>query len=513
MKWFIFLCSISSLSFAELTALDDQRLSEIDGEGLGIVLEDFVFDVDDAVTTLSGIDDSEGDPIEVKWTEFYVMGNGSNKGSVETVGQIGTLAHPITLRALDYLDVPSAPDGVAILQLAGPDYTGDALNNTEQYALWKNYMPCQWGEAGCNDTNASLANINSEISALGSERTNIQNSYADFSVLRSGIDTDLAVVEVRQADLDQKIVAAAPYKDAQQIAAVDMQSKWGLAGEPGNLGEKVWCIVWWCTSGARGSYNDSVDTFEDRNDDLAPYNTAIYSAQQDLGEAWNETRDGKTLLARLGDYERYEVLCGKISGNDRSCDSGLIIARGENKDDITLVIAGMNNGDSRRGGLDIGSKFEFQVYDATKGSYRTDYLDFDMTGVTADGSFLRLWSQDDNLNGELQIKLYAETLDISTCGIGVCTDAATIFAKDVFLNVALGYGKHQPLQFSVTPDGQFQIELPKITKQAVDEGFYLNAPKTDILVGNLNLGGNNDLGGITVRGLSNNYLKVTSHDL
>ena len=36
---------------ADLVALDDAVLSNATGEGLGIVLEDFVFNVDDAVTT------------------------------------------------------------------------------------------------------------------------------------------------------------------------------------------------------------------------------------------------------------------------------------------------------------------------------------------------------------------------------------------------------------------------------------------------------------------------------
>ena len=135
-----FLVIAPTFANADLVALDDAVLSNATGEGLGIVLEDFVFNVDDAVTTVTGIKSSSSDggitdgrDVTVDWTEFYVMGEGSQNGTVETPGQIGSLAHPWVLETLPGSAFASIGDDIALLQLRSGEYTY-ALENTDTYA-------------------------------------------------------------------------------------------------------------------------------------------------------------------------------------------------------------------------------------------------------------------------------------------------------------------------------------------------------------------------------------------
>lgn len=491
---------------AELEMLGDDAMSQVQGAGLGLVLEDFVFNVDDATTRLTGIDDSQGNSIVVDWTELYIMGSGSNNGTIETAGQIGSLAHPITLKALDYTEVPGAPENVAILEFAGPNYAGDTLNDTSKYGLWSLYQGCLWGDVNCNDETIAASNISTEITVLTAEQSSLESKYSNFNLLKTGIDSDLVAVQNAEDNLVVKVADA-------ETARLTMVTAWDNAGQPGTLGQEKDCGAFgWGCDAADDSYNNTAAAYQTEVGEMQ-------DAQRQVGEAWQVNNNGVKLVDRLTDFERYELICGgDVAADDRACVSGIIESRRESKASILLVAGELQAGGSRRDGLDIGSKFSFEVYDSDTGGYRTDYLDFDLTGVTADGSYLRLWSENDKLDGELNIVLYADTLNISTCGISNCTnqaqkDASTIFGKNVYLKLALGYGEVQPLSFTVTSDGQFELELSEITYEAVQNGFYMNAPKSNLFVGNINLGGNQDLGSLQVKGLSANYLRVRSHDL
>jgi len=239
-------------------------------------------------------------------------------------------------------------------------------------------------------------------------------------------------------------------------------------------------------------------------------------AQRELARRWNEVKwNNVSLKERLTDLEQYESLCGDVGSTGGGCSDGAIVIRQAQRSKVVDVALGIGSGLTRRGGIDIGSKFEFDVYDSTTGSTRTDYLDIDLSGVTLDGSYIRLWGSNGDLDGEINLKLFADSLSIATCGPACSAaqvQASTLTGTNVFLNLALGYGKAQPLKFSVTPDGQFEAELPKLT-YSNHQDFYQNAPKTSVFIGNVNLGGNNDLGGLTIDGMQFNYLKVNSHDL
>lgn len=218
--------------------------------------------------------------------------------------------------------------------------------------------------------------------------------------------------------------------------------------------------------------------------------------------------------------------------------------------------AGLNCSSDPSGRADLGMRFDFSV-----GGGRKDILDFDLAQMIMDGSYLRLWGDNDRqqLVGEALINIFAKSLDISACtapeASANCTAAAragTLYLTNAYANIALGYGKSQPLQFDVNSNGQFVLELSNPVNpagtaaqrnvQAAD--FYANTPRTNLVLDNMNIGfgrppangfanmpgaalnssGRAVVGGggmswgynfgrNEISGLSFNYLKVTSRDL
>ncbi|MBH9358034.1 hypothetical protein I5K75_30675, partial [Pseudomonas aeruginosa] len=79
---------------AEMTALDDEQLSDVQGAGIGFVLDSAMVDGNKATIAINGVTNTatgQNVPITVK--ELYVAATGSNKGS--------TLA-PVTLGRLNF---------------------------------------------------------------------------------------------------------------------------------------------------------------------------------------------------------------------------------------------------------------------------------------------------------------------------------------------------------------------------------------------------------------------------
>lgn len=139
--------SVGTHVFAELQALDDAEMSVQSGAGLGFALQDFVFNTDDASLAVTGIEDGGGNEVGIKWDEFYIMGEGSENGTVEKPIDIGSYLNPWVIRSVrgssdwsgdpaDYYtgDAPAIGDDVAALQILTDVYTS-AAQNTRQYVL------------------------------------------------------------------------------------------------------------------------------------------------------------------------------------------------------------------------------------------------------------------------------------------------------------------------------------------------------------------------------------------
>src|SRR5690606_20779675 len=128
---------LSSLAHAELKALDDEQLSEVQGAGFGFVLENVLFDATQATITVNDITNATGQNVPISVREFYLGATGSNKGAVLNPVTIGRLDHPFALnlakgedmRTLrdDGVWVQTTPGNVTVLELTFPErLTGSA---------------------------------------------------------------------------------------------------------------------------------------------------------------------------------------------------------------------------------------------------------------------------------------------------------------------------------------------------------------------------------------------------
>lgn len=346
------LLGISGLAQAELRALDDQSLSDVEGAGIGFVLEQVLLDMSQATTTINDITNGSGQNVPIQVKEFYLGATGSNKGAQLNPVTIGRLSYPFTL------------------QLA----KGEDLRSRRDDGQW------------------------------------VQTTPSGVAVLGLGFPIQL--------------------------------SSGGSA-----------CVAGFSEAGSICS-----------------------------------TRPAEK--------------------------------------------------------VDLGIRYDFQVNPG-----RTDILNFDISELVMDGSYLRLWGDNNRaqLVGEARLNIYAKTFELMSCASGTanCSSAAeqaarTIYLTNAYATVALGYGKSQPLLFDVTSNGQFTLELSNpvrdpgnpgaavntssgIGKQRADD-FYANAPRTNLVIGNLNAGGTRPAAGVNptggynfgrneIRGVSFNYLKVTSYDL
>lgn len=114
---------------AEMSSLSDQDLSEVDGAGVGFILDDFVFShghdtTDNKVFRISGLTNSVGDPVVVNVNQLYIARTGSNYGAVLDPVNLGRLTNPFEIDLLDGDDI--GLDGEAVLQIAAPSKV-DAL--------------------------------------------------------------------------------------------------------------------------------------------------------------------------------------------------------------------------------------------------------------------------------------------------------------------------------------------------------------------------------------------------
>ncbi len=108
---------------AELASLSDNELSSVDGAGIGMVFEDFVFN---AVTDssngqsfkISGIKSTSGEDVDITVSQLYIANAGSNYGETLNPVNLGRLVNPYEIELLDGNDI--GLDDKAILQFAAP---------------------------------------------------------------------------------------------------------------------------------------------------------------------------------------------------------------------------------------------------------------------------------------------------------------------------------------------------------------------------------------------------------
>ncbi len=120
----VFLVALGATqAVAELQSLSETELSEVDGTGIGLVLEDFKFahgtDVENGrIFKIGGLKSTDGRDVEVVVNKLYIAGSGSNYG--ETLGPVnlGRLLNPFSIDVVDGNTV-GVPDK-AVLEVAAP---------------------------------------------------------------------------------------------------------------------------------------------------------------------------------------------------------------------------------------------------------------------------------------------------------------------------------------------------------------------------------------------------------
>lgn len=113
---------------AELQDLTEQELSEIDGEGIGVVLEDFKFshgtDAPDSagnqarIFRIGGLKSTDGRDVEVVVNHLYISGTGSNYGQNLSPVNLGRLLNPYRIDVVDGNDIGITDK--AVLEFAAP---------------------------------------------------------------------------------------------------------------------------------------------------------------------------------------------------------------------------------------------------------------------------------------------------------------------------------------------------------------------------------------------------------
>lgn len=177
----------SSLS-AELRSLSDNDLSEVDGQGIGFVVDDFVFShghdvANDKVFRITGVTNKNGDPVTINVNQMYVARSGSNYGSTLEGVNLGRLDNPYEIDLIDGDTIGLA--GEAVLELSAPRKVAmadgyDCLNPSA--AL---------GSGTCSSRPSSASWINGERPDIGLEleiNEGLDSSNLNFNVSSAVFD-------------------------------------------------------------------------------------------------------------------------------------------------------------------------------------------------------------------------------------------------------------------------------------------------------------------------------------
>lgn len=115
---------VSPLANAEMQSLSDNDLSDVSGQGIGLVLDDFVFShghapSDGKTFRITGLTNEAGDAVTVNVNQLYIARSGSNYGAVLDGVNLGRLDNPYEIELLDGGTI--GLDGEAVLQMKAPE--------------------------------------------------------------------------------------------------------------------------------------------------------------------------------------------------------------------------------------------------------------------------------------------------------------------------------------------------------------------------------------------------------
>ena len=94
-----------------MEALDDRELGEISGAGVGFFLDNFYYDQGSATARVTGLKDTQGNPLAIDFERAYIKGEGSQRGTLYTEASLGSPLHPFTLGVVSGAKAPTLPAG------------------------------------------------------------------------------------------------------------------------------------------------------------------------------------------------------------------------------------------------------------------------------------------------------------------------------------------------------------------------------------------------------------------
>lgn len=137
---FVILIIISNLSWADLVALDDTDLSGVDGEGVGIVLDGFVYNAGEKTSgggtfEIGGLQNSSNQEVTLGISQFYISGSGSNQGNnvIDNPVNIGRLVNPFNLELRDGNDSSVNVPNKAVFEFSAPTKNVGSTTGTTSY--------------------------------------------------------------------------------------------------------------------------------------------------------------------------------------------------------------------------------------------------------------------------------------------------------------------------------------------------------------------------------------------
>lgn len=187
---------------ADLVSLNDQDLSIVDGEGVGIVLEDFAYNAGESILgggafEISGLQTSGNEDVTLGISQFYIAGSGSNRGSnvLSNTVNIGRLTNPFNLELINGNDSSVGVPDKAVFEFSAPTKVTGATSGTTSY-----FVPVLENRGG--------GALGQRVSRFTSSDSSILSSR-DTERADIGIKFDLDISGVRYQSLESHIESLA----------------------------------------------------------------------------------------------------------------------------------------------------------------------------------------------------------------------------------------------------------------------------------------------------------------
>ena len=195
--------------------------------------------------------------------------------------------------------------------------------------------------------------------------------------------------------------------------------------------------------------------------------------------------------------------------------------------------------------FDMGYRINRDFDEVTSG--RDANLNFHAVSANMDGSYMRFWGGDADVDGddisnstimlEAQINFYASELIFDSCDLDGSNCGEQVGFNNFSMELALGdAANYQPMTIDVTDDGFLNITIQAVptpgdtrtgggaivstgvetgsdaTTWAWYKNYYENGRKTNISVSDMTVGAES-FGSSSIQGLQIQYLEVISHEL